>query len=115
MATYTLDDIRDAAEKKYGSMEIEIEPGVVVELVNPLRLPKDKRKALTSLDSSINDEDSDDDQGDMLVEAIQIVAKNDAHAQTLLYHVADRLDVMAQIFENYREGTQAGEASASQN
>lgn len=106
-----LDDIRAAAEKKYGSTDIDFGDGVLT-LVNPLRLPKERRKALTSIQDRLDEEGAD--QEEFLAEAIRIVASDKATADKFLDLVGDDLAVLASVFEAYTEDAQVGEASASQ-
>lgn len=112
MASFSLDDIRTAAEAKYGSTDIDLGDGRVVVLQNPLRLGKKDRDALTGLQDKL--EAPDADQVDVLGDAILLVAKDKAVAKDLLAAIGDDLAVLAEIFEQYTKGSQVGEASASQ-
>jgi thioredoxin-like negative regulator of GroEL len=113
MATFSLDNIRAAAEAKYGSTDIELGDGFTARLLNPLRLPKEKRAELLKIQNKL---DADDvDQELVLAEAIRLVAENEKAADKLLDAVGSDLAVLAQIFATYGEGTQVGEASASEN
>ncbi|QPB09926.1 tape measure chaperone [Streptomyces phage Sitrop] len=107
MASFSLDDIRSAAEAKYGSTDINFGDDVC-RLLNPLRLPKAKRNELINIQSKLDGEDVD--QEAVLADAIRLVAESDKAAEKLLSAVGDDLAVLAQIFETYGEGTQAGEA-----
>lgn len=111
MASFTLDNIRAAADAKYGSTDIEIDEKTTVHLLNPLRLPKEKREKLVSLQDEMDKDGSD--QEEMIAEAIRLVADHPKKAQALLDAVGDDLAVLAQIFETYGKGAQVGEASAS--
>ncbi|MFD7259319.1 phage tail assembly protein [Streptomyces sp. NPDC059874] len=107
MASYTLDDIRAAAEAKYGATEINFGDDVC-RLLNPLRLPKEKRAELLAIQDQLDGEDAD--QEEVLVQAIRLVAESQAAANKLLKVVGSDLAILAQIFETYGQGTQAGEA-----
>ncbi|MFI6275938.1 phage tail assembly protein [Streptomyces sp. NPDC050988] len=111
MASYSLDDIRAAAERKYGSTDIEV-GGESVRLLNPLRLPKTRRDELLALQEQMGKEDSD--QAELLSKAIRTVAQSEKAADTLLGEVGGDLAILAEVFRHYGESTQAGEASASQ-
>ena len=113
MAKFTLDSIRDAAEKKYGSYDIELADGTEVRLLNPLRLERDKRKALMSIQDAL-DEDSEAEQEDVLKDAIELVAHDKKAAKALLAEVGDDLAILAEIFSGYTSESQVGEASASE-
>ena len=107
MANFTLDDIRKAADAKYGSTNID-----GTELVNPLRLTKEKRAALTGLQGKLDAEDAD--QEEILAEALQLVSRTEAQGETLLAGIGGDLAVLVSVFEKYMEGAQVGEASPSQ-
>ncbi|ATI18800.1 tail assembly chaperone [Streptomyces phage Diane] len=111
MATFSLDSIRAAAEAKYGSTDIELGDGFTTRLLNPLRLPKEKRAELLKIQDKL---DGSDDQEAVLAEAIHLVAENETAASKLLEAVGSDLALLAQIFATYSEGAQVGEASASE-
>jgi len=118
MAKFTLDDIKAAAEAKYGSTDIEV-GDVLVRLLNPLRLTKEKRSALIAAQKNLQpkegeDADEDVDQEEMFHEILTLVAENEHQANVLFGAIGDDLAQLASVFEMYSEGTQAGEASASQ-
>ncbi|MFD6636770.1 phage tail assembly protein [Micromonospora chalcea] len=104
---FTLDDIRAAAEAKYGSLEIPLGT-TTARLLNPLRLSKKNRDALTSVQTRLDEEGAD--QEALLREALTVIAEHPAQAKALLKEIGDDLAVMATIFERYAKGTQAGEA-----
>jgi uncharacterized coiled-coil protein SlyX len=118
MSDYTLDQIRAAAEAKYGNLNITLEDDFVATLLNPLRLSKTKRDELTRLQRSLKaegDEDSteDVDQEQVLRDILKVVAENVTAGNKLNKALRDLTEVAA-VFESYSEVTQAGEASASQ-
>ena len=112
MASFTLDDIRKAADAKYGSTDIDMGNGDVLVLVNPLRLPKEKRDVLSKVQESGKEDDKD--QGDTMREAIRIVAERQDMAEKFIGIAGDDLALLATVFSSYTEGAQVGEASASQ-
>ncbi|MFC4089356.1 phage tail assembly protein [Micromonospora sp. GCM10011541] len=103
----TLDDIRAAANAKYGSFDISLGE-LNVRLLNPLRMPKKNRDALMATQEKLGADDAD--QEALLKEALNLVAETPAQAKALLKEVGDDLAVLATIFEGYVKGTQAGEA-----
>lgn len=111
MATFTLDDIRAAAEAKYGSTDIDLGDDKVV-LVNPLRLDKDKRTALTKIQERSEEEGAD--EGDVMREALRLVTSTPQACEKFIDMVGDDLALLATVFNAYTEGVQVGEASASQ-
>jgi hypothetical protein len=110
MAAFSLDDIRAAAERKYGSTDIAFGEDTV-RLLNPLRLPKQKRTDLSALQDKLSEDGAD--QEALMSEAIRLVAESDKAAGKLLDAVNGDLAVLAEIFDRYGKGTQVGEASAS--
>ncbi|GAB2329229.1 phage tail assembly protein [Streptomyces variabilis] len=107
MASYTLDDIRTAAEARYGSTDITVGERVV-RLLNPLRLSKARREELTALQDQINTDGAD--QEELFAHAIRLVAESEPAANALLKEIGEDLAVLAQVFEIYGQATQVGEA-----
>lgn len=115
MATFTLDSIREAAEQKYASTDIDLGGGDVLRMQNPLRLPKEKRKALMSIQDRLEEEGEEEvEQEEILADAIRLVADDEEMAEKLLEQVGDDMAVLAQIFSTYTGEAQVGEASASE-
>ncbi|MGM9381115.1 phage tail assembly protein [Streptomyces antibioticus] len=111
MASFSLDDIRSAADAKYGSTDITVDEKTTVSLLNPLRLPKEKRDQLVALQDRMDDDGADQEL--VISDAIRLVADHPKKAEALLTAVGGDLAVLAQIFETYGKGSQVGEASAS--
>lgn len=101
--SFTLDDIRAAADKKYGHTEIN---GVI--LLNPLRLPKPSRDALMALQDKMGEDNAD--QEALLKECIVTVAKDRYAAEALVNQPEMDLAMLVTIFEFYTKETDAGEA-----
>lgn len=117
--TFTLDMIREATEAKYGSLDIPMEDGSVVSLLNPLRLAKGKRDELMEVQKQLSSDEKDEDAPEVDQEAtfvriFELVAATEAQAGKLIAALEGDLAAMAVVFEKYGEDTQAGEASASQ-
>ncbi|WP_405056964.1 phage tail assembly protein [Kribbella sp. NBC_01505] len=110
--TFTLDDIRAAAEKKYGATNIPLGNGRVCKLLNPLRLSKENRAALMAKQDELESEDAD--QEAILSDSLKLVAENANDAKALLKELGGDLAMLAIVFEKYNESTQLGEASSSQ-
>jgi len=109
----TLDQIREAAEAKYGSTDITVAPGQVVKLLNPLRLKKKNRDELMKIQEKLTEsgESGEDvDQEEMLRAALRLVAESPKQAKALIDAIGEDLAVLSQVFEEYTKGTQAGEA-----
>jgi hypothetical protein len=101
--TFTLDDIRAAADKKYGHTKI----GDVV-LLNPLRLPKAKREELVALQEKLSEDDAEQEK--LLADAIRLVAQNSEKAESLLSEIGEDLALLVTVFEKYSGEVQVGEA-----
>jgi hypothetical protein len=111
MSHFLLDEIRQAAEVKFGSTDIEFGEATV-RLLNPLRLPETKRTELQAIQRRMDD-DAELDQIGLLRDAVRCVAETKGGAAALLREVGDDMALLAMIFERYVEGSQAGEASPS--
>lgn len=113
--TVTLDSIRQAADAKYGSYDIDLGEGTILRLLNPLRLSEEKRAELKAVQKLLTDstEDEDADQVDLFQQAIVVVADSADKAGRLFEAIGRDLALYAEIFAGYGEGTQVGEASAS--
>jgi hypothetical protein len=107
MSAYELDDIKKAAEKKYGSTNIKIGGGVEVVLLNPLKLSKATRKKLSQVQENL---DEGADEVDALVEALKLIVATPAMVDKLLDAVGDDAATLAEIFSIYQENSQPGEA-----
>ena len=110
----TLDSIREAAEKKFGSYDIELGEGSEVKLLNPLRLSKENRKKLMSYQDEANSENSDVDQEDVIEDMLRLIAESPKAADLLIKALDGDLAVQMQIFDDYAKATSLGEASASE-
>lgn len=112
MANFTLDQIRAAAEAKYGSTDIELSDGTIASLLNPLRLPKTSRDALADIGDRFDAEDAD--PAAIFEDALRLAAGNKASVEKLIEEIGGDLAVLSQVFEDYTSGAQVGEASASE-
>lgn len=110
-ASFTLDAIRDAAEKKYGHTEIVVDEHTTVRLLNPLRLKKDKRDALINIQDVLTEENVD--QTEVFGNAIRLVCDDEDAANRMLDMIGDDLALLAEIFSTYSASASLGEASAS--
>ena len=124
---FTLDDIRDAAEAKYGSTWV-VTDEQEIELVNLLRLPKEKRDVILSLSKKAEkpakgeggegEESEDsvdiDEMRDDLKAGLTAACRTTEQANALMAFVGDDTALVMQVFTMYTKETQAGEASPSQ-
>jgi hypothetical protein len=110
--TFSLDDIRAAAEAKYGSTDFELSDGSWCKLLNPLRLSKANREKLIAQQERLNEDDADTEV--LLSETLLLVAADAKYAKQLIKELGGDLAMLATIFEKYNQGAQVGEASPSQ-
>jgi hypothetical protein len=108
MPKITLDDIRQAADEKFGPLVIEGIEGGDVELLNPARLSKQKRHDLKEV---VGNEEMD--EGDRLAEIVKITARSAGESKRLLSAFKEDVGALAVILESYNKGSQMGEASPS--
>lgn len=111
MPVVSLDSIRKAADAKYGSLDIPLSDIDTVRLLNVLRISDENRAALMALQEKLNEDGAD--QKALLRDCIRLVAATPDQAQRLIDDIGDDLAVLVEVFGQYTEGTQAGEASAS--
>ena len=101
--SFSLDDIRAAADKKYGHTELA---GVV--LLNPIRLSKAKRDELSATQDKLKAEDVD--QVAVLEDLLRVVAKDPSAVEGLIIELGGDLGQLMAAFEFYTQETEAGEA-----
>lgn len=111
MADYTFDDIRQAAEKKYKGLSIDLGDGSSVELRNILRLEEKKRNRLQEL----QDEESGSIEStfQQVREMVSILADTEVGARKLLERIGGDNAVLMHVMQTWREQTQVGEATPS--
>lgn len=124
----TLDDIRAAAERKYGDYEVDLGQDRVLVLSNPLRLPKAKRKDLFALIDKVQADDTGPDadedrpsQADEIEgqlgavrDILRLIADRAEYAEELITAIGDDLPMLMEIFEGYMGVAQPGEALNSE-
>jgi hypothetical protein len=108
MASFKLDDIRAAADRKYGSTDIDLGNGRTLVMRNALRLDKKTRDQLTAMQESMEAKDAD--HVAILGECIRMVATHAPDADELLNLIDGDLAILMEIFESYTKGTEVGEA-----
>lgn len=115
MPSMTLEDLNRAADKKYGNFEIEIPGEETLVFLSPLRLPKDRRKAMTRIfETEILaariEKEEDLDQYDLYAEAFSVAAEKPAHYERLAALVGDEPAKWTVLFESYNGTAEVGEA-----
>lgn len=133
---FSLADIHDAIERKYGPVPINLGESGVVELQQLHRLPDSKQDELLSYQDRFNDmqrtikraQDPEEGEekvtGDEIrqmkaegIEALEsilrLVCKNERDADLLIAACNHDQLVLTEVFKRYQESTQLGEASRS--
>lgn len=122
MPTVTLDQIRESIEKKYAPVVVPFGDGLSCTLVQALRLPKDKRRAMSEVQKEsaageIADGDDMDSRESRQLEAlrqiVRIAATDPTEADLLLDEIGDDVLVLSEVLNAYSGATQLPEASAS--
>jgi len=121
-SSFTLDDIRAAADEKFGGTEI-----AGVELRNVIRLDKEERAALKAYQEKAKAEKADDDNEDIdedaifneLFELVEILVGDPQKSAELRKALCDskgrpQIDLLQVVIEKYTEDQKAGKASPSQ-
>ena len=118
---FTLDSIREEADRSFRPVVIELSDGTECVLSNLLRLPKKQRVEVTRLLKKLEhmdgaDQDSlDDDEVDVFLdtatEVLSIVADK---GKKLIAEIDGDLTVTMKVMEKWMESTSSGEASGSE-
>jgi len=128
MATrYTLDQLREDVEAKYGPFVLELGDGKTVTLHPIMRLPQDRRERFAEQYrelQAVQRKSDDGDAGDVLLQLDQVgdhvrgllatVAATPADADRLMAVLpADDTTMALELFEQYAGKAMPGEASPS--
>lgn len=120
MPQVSLIDFQKAADEKFGDYEITLPAGDVACFVQAVRLPKAKRRKLAeALDmqaraAQAEAEESDDDIFDMFKDAFRVAAKSAKDFRELEKAVGDDPAIWTDLFNDFVEGSDMGEASPSE-
>lgn len=122
---FTLDSLREEADKKFAPVKIGMSDGTEVTLKNLLRLGKRDRDLVTDRLKTINkshDEEGNDSEEtstsiesvDALLEAAtEILSKVADDPRKLLKELDGDVGLIMQVLQTWMEGTQSGEAQSS--
>ena len=120
---FTLDGFRQAADQKYGKLEIDLGDGKVTVLNSPLRISDANRDKVLELVEKLSDEEEDEDKDEnaSLAELKELVptfrefllAVGDDNTPLLLDSIGDDLATLIEIFQTYQSLVGLGEASPS--
>jgi hypothetical protein len=108
MSRVTLDEIRRAAEQRYGDFDVTLPDGTTVTLRSPLRLSREDRQLLGDVEQL-----ADVGDADAITEALKIAAKTPEQGKRLLEAIGGDLATAAVLFEQWATAVSVGEASPS--
>lgn len=108
-----LSQIKQAAEKKYSPYRVELEDGREVLLRIPLRLSKEERSAITRAFEVDEETDSKRDIMDIYEEVFRVVIESEKDADALIEALEGDLAFYQELFSDFSESMQLGEASSS--
>lgn len=111
MATFTLDDLKTAAEKKYAPTVIQNGKDEYV-LPNLLQVDSARRKKVLGLIEDLDKTEDMDEQLGVINEMLTILTE-DGRGEELLALLGDNTALLMELFESWMEGAQVGEAGRS--
>lgn len=111
MATFSLDDLKTAVQKKYAPTVIQNGKDEYV-LPNLLQLEAKRRKTITSLVDTL-DETNDVEKQLEVVNEVLTVLTDDGRGEELLALLGGNTAMIMELFESWMDGTQVGEAERS--
>jgi len=112
MPQITLAEIAAATEKKFGDFEVVIDTGETLVFHNPMRLAKEKRRALANvfdLEAQI-EIDPDADKWDLYKQTFKVIARSEAEYEKLAAAVGDVPATWEGLFKEFENQTEAEKA-----
>lgn len=106
-------DLAKAADKKYAPLELDLPDESKVILRLPLRLSREERKAITRA-FDVKDEE-EKDMLDIYTDVFRIVIEEKEAADKLLDLMGEDLAMYQELFAEFAERMQPGEAGSSKN
>lgn len=122
----SLDAMRKEVDEEYADVAIDLGGGDIVRLQSVLRIPRDRRRKAYELIDELQEsakKDSDDEGSDfenteltaaIALQLIAIVADDDDKANALIGAIEDDIPLVLELFNNWMESTQSGEAEGSE-
>lgn len=104
-------DLAKAADKKYAPLELDLPDETKVVLRLPLRLSREERKAITRA-FDVKDEE-EKDMLDIYTDVFRIVIEEKEAADKLLDLMGEDLAMYQELFAEFAERMQPGEAGSS--
>lgn len=109
MSTYSLDQLREDAARKFADMEIEVPGGKPIVLANMLRLKSDDRKKMADILQELDSQNEDAESAVELIRSALALAAGPRGGE-LLEAIGDDGALLMVVFEAWGSGTQVGEA-----
>jgi hypothetical protein len=115
-SVFTLDSLREEAEKKYAPVTLDLGDGVEIELRSLIRLPKKDRAVAFDLLKTIEDNDGNSSDGvEVLTEsALKLLGTVADKGPLLVKALGDDLSLILEVLSLWMDGSQPGEAESSQ-
>jgi hypothetical protein len=118
---FTLESIREEADRSFRPVIIELSDGTECTLSNLLRLPKKERLEVTRLLKKLENmegaeqDDLEDDEVDLFLNtATEVLTIVGDKGKKLIAEIDGDLTVTMKVMEKWMESTQSGEASGSE-
>ena len=118
---FTLDSIREEADKSFRPVVIELSDGAECTLANLLRLPRKQRIEVTKLLKKLekyegsDKDDLEDDEVDVFLDtATEVLTIVGDRGKKLVAEIDGDLTVTMKVMEKWMDSTSAGEASGSE-
>jgi hypothetical protein len=114
VATIGLDDIRASIEQKYQPLVVDLGEHGQVTLVQAMRLPKEKRAEIASIQDRINGSEGDEDAAaEAMRDLIRTVATGPV--EQLLETAGEDIAFLMEVITQYMAVSRAGEAAPDEN
>lgn len=117
---FTLDSLREEADKEFAPFKIPLSDGTYVVLRNLLRLNQKTRETVLEAVESLNSKDDDKEQSsfeavaEMVATATKIIDLiSDANGKKLVKEIDGDIALLIQIIKSWMSETQLGEADSS--
>lgn len=107
-----ISDIKKAADKKYKPLVIDFEDETSATLRLPIRLKREEREAITKAFEADDDTDKKD-MLDIYSDVFRIVIEEDGAADKLFEAFGEDLSLYQELFGEFAERMQPGEAGSS--
>lgn len=106
-------DLAKAADKKYAPLELDLPDESKVVMRLPLRLSREERKSISKAFDLKDEEEKD--MLDIYSEVFRIVIEDEKSADKLLDLLGEDLALYQELFAEFAERMQPGEAGSSKN